>query len=262
MIDLVHISKTYTRGFLRKQKTVAISNVSLSIRKGETLGLVGKSGSGKTTLGRIALRLIEPSSGTVRFDGVDLTALSRPALRQYRQRMQILFQDPDTSLNPRMTIHDCVAEPFRVWRLAGSREIEDRVPALLEQVGLQPDLAARYPFEISGGQKQRVALARVLALDPEFIVADEPTAALDLSVQAQVLSLLREIQRKRNLTLLFISHDLQVIGRMSDTVAVLHEGMIVEQGITPEVLRHPQDPYTARMIAAARESEAWFGKGT
>lgn len=260
MLELANITKYYTSGFFRKQKNVAVENVSLSLRNGETLGLVGESGSGKSTLGRIALRLIEPSSGTVRFDGVDLATLSRPALRHFRKRMQILFQDPDTSLDPRMTVHDCVAEPFRIWHLAKPREMEDRIPELLELVGLQPDLASRYPFEISGGQKQRVALARVLALNPEFIVADEPTAALDLSVQAQVLSLLKEIQRKRNLTLLFISHDLQVIGKMSDTVAVLHEGKIVEIGRTPDVLERPQHPYTAGMIAAARTSEAWFGK--
>jgi ABC-type microcin C transport system duplicated ATPase subunit YejF len=176
--------------------------------------------------------------------------------------MQIIFQDPDTSLNPRMTVHDCVAEPFRIWNLAGPRETEERIPELLEQVGLQPDLASRYPFEISGGQKQRVALARVLALNPEFIVADEPTAALDLSVQAQVLGLLKDIQQKRKLTILFISHDLQVIQKMSDTIAVMHEGKIVEQGATAEVLNHPRNSYTARLIAAAHACEAWSGKET
>ena len=174
--------------------------------------------------------------------------------------MQIIFQDPDTSLDPRMTVHDCISEPFTVWNLAGPREIEDRIPELLEQVGLQPDFASRYPFEISGGQKQRVALARVLALDPTFIVADEPTAALDISVQAQVLTLLKEIQKKRNLTFLFISHDLQVIEKMSDTIAVLHNGKIVEHGASQDVLKRPRDSYSRKMIAAARESEAWFGK--
>jgi ABC-type oligopeptide transport system ATPase subunit len=260
MIELSSVTKYYSKGFFRKQRTTVVDNVTLSIRKGETLGLVGESGSGKTTLGRIALRLIEPSSGTVRFDGVDLTALSRTALRQLRPRMQIVFQDPDTALNPRMTVYECVAEPLKIWHLAGPREIEDRIPELLEQVGLQPDLATRYPFEISGGQKQRVALARVLALNPEFIVADEPTAALDLSVQAQVLSLLKEIQQKRKLSLLFISHDLQVIQKMSDTVAVMHAGKIVERGVAAEVFHHPENPYTVRLIAAARASEAWFGK--
>jgi len=262
MIDLSFVTKYYSKGFFRRQRTTVVDNVTLSIRKGETLGLVGESGSGKTTLGRIALRLIEPSSGTVRFDGVDLTSLSRAALRQLRPRMQIVFQDPDTALNPRMTIRDCVAEPLKVWDLARPGEMEDRVLGLLEQVGLQPDLIGRYPFELSGGQKQRVALARVLALDPEFIVADEPTAALDLSVQAQILSLLKDIQKRTNLTLLFISHDFQVIERMSDSVAVLHAGSVVEHGPAREILNHPQNRYTADLVAAAHASEAWFGKGT
>lgn len=261
MIELENVTKYYTRGFFRKERHLVVDAVSLSVKRGETLGLVGESGSGKTTLGRIALRLIEPSRGTIRFNGVDLTVLSRRDMRPFRRQMQIIFQDPDRSLDPRMTIHNCIAEPFTVWHLAAQREIENRVPELLELVGLQPDLASRYPFEISGGQKQRVALARVLALDPAFIVADEPTAALDLSVQAQVLSLLKDIQRKRNLTLLFISHDLQVVEKMSDRIAVMHTGKIVEQGTPPDILEHPKDPYTIRMIAAARASDAWFGKG-
>jgi peptide/nickel transport system ATP-binding protein len=260
MIELDAVTKVYTKGFLRRQKTVAVNNVSLSIKKGESLGLVGESGSGKTTLGRIALRLIEPTSGTVRFEGVNLTSLSRSALRQIRPRMQIVFQDPDTSLDPRMTVKECIAEPMMIWHLAEPDEQKDRVLELMDQVGLQPDLIDRYPFEISGGQKQRVALARVLALKPEFIVADEPTAALDLSVQAQILTLIKTVQKKTNVTLLFISHDLQVIGQMSDTVAVMHEGRIVERGTPREILHTPQDPYTKKLIAAAYESEAWLGK--
>jgi peptide/nickel transport system ATP-binding protein len=260
MIELDTVTKIYTKGFLRQQKTVAVNNVSLSIKKGESLGLVGESGSGKTTLGRIALRLIEPTSGTVRFDGVNLNSLSRSALRQIRPRMQIVFQDPDTSLDPRMTVKECIAEPMKIWHLAEPDEQKDRVLELMDLVGLQPDLIDRYPFEISGGQKQRVALARVLALKPEFIVADEPTAALDLSVQAQILTLIKTVQKKTNVTLLFISHDLQVIGQMSDTVAVMHKGSIVEQGTTRDVLTAPKDPYTRNLIAAAYESEAWLGK--
>ncbi|HNX16971.1 MAG TPA: ATP-binding cassette domain-containing protein [Methanoregula sp.] len=260
MIELDKVTKVYTKGFLHRQKTVAADNVSLRIKKGESLGLVGESGSGKTTLGRIALRLIEPTSGTVRFDGIDLTALSRSKLRQIRPRMQIIFQDPDTSLDPRMTVRECIAEPMKIWDLCSPHEREDRIGELLETVGLQPDLAGRYPFEISGGQKQRVALARVLALNPEFIVADEPTAALDLSVQAQVLNLLKTVQKKTNLTLLFISHDLQVIGQMSDTIAVMHKGIIVERGTTRDVLASPKAPYTKRLVSAAYESEVWLGK--
>jgi ABC-type microcin C transport system duplicated ATPase subunit YejF len=260
MIKLDGITKIYSRGFLRQQKTVAVNNVTLSIKRGETLGLVGESGSGKSTLGRIALRLIEPTNGTIRFEGTDLTGLSGKELRKFRPRMQILFQDPDTALDPRMTVRQCVEEPLAIWDRTGPEETESRILDLLEQVGLTPDLIDRYPFEISGGQKQRVALARVLTLNPGFIVADEPTAALDLSVQAQVLSLIKSIQKRTNLTLLFISHDLQVIGQMSDRVAVMHKGSIVEQGATQDVLNNPQDPYTRQLVAAAREGEAWLGK--
>jgi ABC-type glutathione transport system ATPase component len=260
MIDLEGITKIYPRGFLRRQKSVAVNNVTLSIKKGETLGLVGESGSGKSSLGRIALRLIEPTSGTVRFEGTDLTKLSGREIRKFRPRMQILFQDPDTALDPRMTVRQSVAEPLAIWNCMGKEEMGDRIAGLLELVGLTPDLIDRYPFEISGGQKQRVALARVLTLNPEFLVADEPTAALDLSVQAQVLSLIKNIQRKTNLTLLFISHDLQVIGQMSDRVAVMHQGSIVEHGTVEDILNNPQDDYTRQLVAAAWESEAWLGK--
>jgi len=259
MLELEGITRIYSRGFLRRQKTVAVNNVTLSIKKGESLGLVGESGSGKSTLGRIALRLIEPTFGTVRFEGTDLTHLTGKDLRKFRPRMQILFQDPDTALDPRMTIRQCIAEPFDIWDHLGPMETEDRVFDLLGQVGLTPDLIDRYPFEISGGQKQRVALARVLALNPAFVVADEPTAALDLSVQAQVLSMIKNIQKKNRLTLLFISHDLQVIAQVSDTVAVMHKGSIVEQGPVQDVLEHPRDTYTRELVAAAREGEAWLG---
>ena len=259
MIELVGITKVYSRGFLRKQKTIAVNNVTLTIKKGETLGLVGESGSGKSTLGRIALRLIEPTSGTVMFDGTDLTHLSKKELRRFRPRMQILFQDPDTSLDPRMTVRQCVEEPLAIWSHPGKEELDDRIAGLLGKVGLTPDLADRYPFEISGGQKQRVALARVLALNPEFIVADEPTAALDLSVQAQILGLVTSLQKKTGLTLLFISHDLPVIGQMSDRIAVMHAGSIVEHGAVRDILTNPQHTYTRQLLAAAKESEAWLG---
>ncbi|MGB7993391.1 ATP-binding cassette domain-containing protein [Methanoregula sp.] len=262
MLELEEITKVYARGFLRRQKTVAVNNVSLSIKRGKTLGLVGESGSGKSTLGRIALRLIEATSGTVRFDGIDLTGLSRYELRKLRPRMQILFQDPDTSLDPRMTIRECVAEPLIISNRAGPDEMEERILDLLGRVGLHPDLIDRYPFEISGGQKQRVALARVLSLNPEFIVADEPTAALDLSVQAQVLSLIKSIQKKSNLTILFISHDLQVVEQMSDTIAVMHHGSIVEQGSPHDILHTPMESYTRTLVSAAYESDAWLGKIT
>lgn len=258
MIELRGITKIYSRGFLRRQKTVAVNDVTLSIKKGETLGLVGESGSGKSTLGRIALRLIEPTSGTVMFEDTDLTKLSGRELRTFRPRMQILFQDPDTALDPRMTVRQCVAEPLAIWDRLRPEDREDRILGLLEQVGLTPDLIDRYPFEISGGQKQRVALARILTLNPQFLVADEPTAALDLSVQAQVLSLVKSIQKKTGLTLLFISHDLQVIEEMSDRVAVMHQGSIVERGAVNDIMNNPQHPYTRQLVAAAKESEAWL----
>jgi ABC-type glutathione transport system ATPase component len=260
MIELDGITKIYSRGFLRRQKTVAVDNVTLSIKRRETLGLVGESGSGKSTLGRIALRLIKPTSGAVGFEGTDLTQLSGKELRKFRPRMQILFQDPDTALDPRMTVRQCVEEPLAIWNPGGKEETEDRIAGLLGQVGLSPDLIDRYPFEISGGQKQRVALARVLTLNPDFLVADEPTAALDLSVQAQVLSLIKTIQKRTNLTLLFISHDLQVIGQMSDQVAVMHKGSIVEHGAVQDILNNPRHEYTRQLVAAAKESEAWLGK--
>lgn len=260
MIELEGVSKIYSRGFIRREQTVAVDNVTLSVKKGESLGLVGESGSGKSTLGRLALRLIEPTSGTVRFDGRDLSCLSRAELRRTRPRMQIVFQDPDTALDPRMTVKECISEPMQVWHLTMPAEQKERVVGLMDLVGLQPDLIDRYPFELSGGQKQRVALARVLTLKPDFIVADEPTAALDLSVQAQILTLIKKIRRSTGLTLLFISHDLQLIGQMSDTVAVMHKGKIVEVGRTRDILENPNDTYTHHLVEAAYESSAWMGK--
>jgi len=260
MIELDSITKTFFSGYFSREEKTAVIDASLVIQKGETLGLVGESGCGKSTLGRIAIRLIEPSGGKVWFDGIELTALSPSALRKVRPRMQIVFQDPDTALDPRMTIGDSVAEPLKIWRRSSRHETMDSVEALLDIVGLQPDLISRYPFELSGGQKQRVALARALALDPDCIVADEPTSALDLSVQAQILSLLRDIQKKRNLTLLFISHDLQVIQSMADRVAVMKDGMILEIQKTSDLFASPEHPYTRELITAAYESEVWYAK--
>jgi peptide/nickel transport system ATP-binding protein len=260
MIELDGITKNYSSGYFSRQTKQAVRDASLFIEKGETLGLVGESGCGKSTLGRISLKLIQPSGGKVWFDGIELTALSKSALRRIRPRMQIVFQDPDTALDPRMSIGESIAEPIKIWQRRGRHEMTNRILELLDTVGLQSDLITRYPFELSGGQKQRASLARALALDPEFLVADEPTSALDLSVQAQMLCLLKDIQKKRNLTLLFISHDLQVIQSMADRVAVMKEGVILETQKTSDLFTSPKHPYTKRLIHAAYESEAWFGK--
>jgi len=260
MIETEGISKSYTSGFLHKQHKTVVRNVSFTIGKGETMGLVGESGSGKTTLGRILLRLEEPTAGAIWFDGTELTALRGRALQKIRPRMQIVFQDPDTALDPRMTAGDSIAEPIRIWQPAGRHDIDNRVAELLELVGLQPELATRHPFELSGGQKQRVALARALALDPEFLVADEPTSALDLSVQAQVLSLLKGVRKACNMTLLFISHDLEVIRWMTDRVAVMRNGEIIEIQDTPDLFSSPKHPYTRQLVSAVREGGMWYGK--
>lgn len=262
MIELTSVSKYYTSGFISRKREYVVNDVSLTIRKGETLGLAGESGSGKSTLARMMIRLIPPSSGKVVFDGIDILSLSRPALRQLRPRMQIVFQDPDTALDPRLTVGASVAEPLVVWQKVSRHEREDRVAALFGMVGLQPELAERRPFELSGGQKQRAALARAIALAPDFLVLDEPTAALDLSVQAQILSLIQVLQKRMNLTLLFISHDIQILALMSDRMGVMQGGHLVECGETRGILERPSHPYTIRLVEAARESEAWFGKRT
>ena len=260
MIELNNISKTFVSGYFFHKRKDAVINASLTIQKGKILGLVGESGSGKSTLGRIALRLIDPSSGTIVFDGTDITSLSKYALRTFRPRMQIVFQDPDTVLDPLMTIGDSISEPIKIWKESNRHKTEEKVLELLEIVGLRADMISRFPFELSGGEKQRVALARALALEPEFIVADEVTSALDLSVQAQILNLLKDIQRKRKLTYLFISHDLQVIQSMADHVAVMKDGVILEDQRTSDLFSSPEDPYTRQLITESHKSETWFGK--
>ena len=232
-------------------KTVyAVNGVTLDVDAGETLALVGESGSGKTSFGRAILRLYPPTSGSVSFEGEDLLGLDRRALRDVRRRMQIVFQDPYSSLNPRLTVGDSVAEGLEIHRIVPKEEIRARVGALLEEVGLDPAMAGRYPHEFSGGQRQRIGIARALAVEPAFLVCDEPVSALDVSVQAQVLNLFLELQRHRGLAYLFIAHDLAVVRQIAHRVAVMYLGRIVEQGNVETVIRRPRHPYTVALLSA------------
>ncbi|WP_429809623.1 ABC transporter ATP-binding protein [Ensifer sp. B1-9] len=233
-----------------KGRVHAIENVSFSLQPGETLSLVGESGCGKSTTGRAIMRLIEPESGSVRLDGQDVLAMDRKRLREMRRTMQMIFQDPFASLNPRMTVGAAIAEPFLEHRLGTARQAREKVADLLERVGLQAEMAARYPHEFSGGQRQRVCIARALALDPKVIVADESVSALDVSIKAQVINLLLDLQASLGLAYLFISHDMAVVERVSHRVAVMHLGEIVEIGSRAQVFENPQHPYTKKLIAA------------
>jgi oligopeptide/dipeptide ABC transporter ATP-binding protein len=228
----------------------AVDGISFTIPRGKTLSLVGESGSGKTTCGRAILRLIEPTSGVVNFDGIDVTKLPRRELREVRKRMQIIFQDPYGSLNPRMTVYSMLSEILRVHRLAPRAKRRDRVIELLELVGLSPEAADRYPHEFSGGQRQRLGVARALAVEPDLIVADEPVSALDVSIQAQILNLLEDLQQKLGLTYLFIGHDLSVVRHISDFVAVMYLGRIVEYGATEDIFERTVHPYTRALLSA------------
>jgi len=249
LLDIQNLVKHYPG----RPPVRAVDGVSLAIAPGQTLGLVGESGSGKSTVGRTILRLQEPTAGRVLFDGEDVFALGTTPLRALRRRMQIVFQDPYSSLNPRMTVGRTLREPLEIHRLVPPAQMEARVTALLDEVGLDTAFASRYPHELSGGQRQRVGIARALSVEPRFIVCDEPVSALDVSVQAQVLNLLADLQRKRSLTYLFIAHDLAVVRHIADQVAVMYLGRIVERAPAAAIYTGPRHPYTRALLSAVPE---------
>jgi peptide/nickel transport system ATP-binding protein len=247
LVSAQGLVKEYARG---NSAVRVVDDVSFTIRRGETIGLVGESGSGKSTVARMLLRLIEPTAGSIRYDGVDLMAARQREMRAMRRRMQIVFQDPYAALNPRMKVRQILAEPFAIH---GERQSKEQLEHLLHEVGLEASALERFPHEFSGGQRQRINIARALALRPEFLVLDEPVSALDVSVGAQVVNLLRELQRKYGLTYLFISHSMPLVRYLCDRVAVMQRGRIVEYGDCQQVCEAPLNPYTQGLIAATPE---------
>ncbi len=251
MLEVLGLTKYFSSGLVRKQYLKAVDDVSFKIEKGGTLGLVGESGCGKTTIGRLILRLTKPTDGKVLFDGIDLFALNRRELLAIRPRIQMIFQDPDSSLNPRMKIGTSIAEPLKLHDTIPKAKREQRIGELIETVGLNPEHVNRYPYQLSGGQNQRVVLARILAMNPDLIIADEPTSSLDVSVQAQILNLMKDLQKEFDHTYLFISHDLDVVRIVADRIAVMYLGRLVEIGETRDIYDRAKHPYTQALLSAA-----------
>ena len=238
------------RGMKGAQKVIAVDGISFEVKKGETFGLVGESGCGKSTLGRTILRIYEPTKGEIVFEGEDISWLSRKKMLPYRQKLQMIFQDPYASLNPRFTVGEIIEEPMVIHHMYDEKKRKERVQELLETVGLKPDHIRRYPHEFSGGQRQRIGIARTLALEPDFIVCDEPISALDVSIQAQVINLLEQLQRERGLTYLFIAHDLSMVKHISDRIGVMYLGSLVELADSEELFENPMHPYTKALLSA------------
>jgi len=261
LLEARNLTKTYPLGESifgggAQGEVRAVDDVSLTIETGETLALVGESGSGKSTLGRLVLGLVEPTSGSIRFDGHDLLAAGRSELRRMRREMQIIFQDPFGSLDPRLRVDDIIAEPLVIHERVSRDAKRTRVAELLRAVGMDESAGQRFPHEFSGGQRQRIGIARALALRPKFIVADEPVSALDVSVGAQIVNLLAELQRELRLTYLFISHSMPVVRYLATRIAVMHRGKVVETGLTEQVTERPEHPYTKSLLEATPEITA------
>jgi len=255
LLDVRHLKQYFpvTRGLIIQKKIAdikAVDDVSFQVHRGETLGLVGESGCGKTTTGRSILQLNDITSGEVLYEGVDLTKLKVSQMRPIRRKMQLIFQDPYASLNPRMSVGEIIGEPLVVHNLSRGRELRERVEEIMRIVGLNPYFASRYPHEFSGGQRQRIGIARALAVEPDFIVCDEPISALDVSIQAQIINLLEELQEEFGLTYLFIAHDLSVVRHISDRVAVMYLGKLVEVASRAEIYENPLHPYTKALLSA------------
>jgi len=254
VIDIVELKKYFPvkrTAFAKQEWLKAVDGVSFSIKDGKVFALVGESGSGKSTVARLVLRLIPATSGKIIFQGNDIRELKGDSLKGFRRSVQIIFQDPFASLNPRMRVFDTVSEPLKIHKIVDRSELKDRAASLLTSVGLQPDVLNRYPHEFSGGQRQRICIARALAVSPEVLVADEPLSALDVSIQAQILNILQELQKKSRISFLFISHDLRVVQYFSDEVAVMYLGKIVELSRTDDLFNEPCHPYTVELLSSA-----------
>jgi oligopeptide/dipeptide ABC transporter ATP-binding protein len=254
LIDIVSLGKYFPvkrKTFAKQEWLRAVDGVTFSITDGAVFALVGESGSGKSTVARLVLRLIQPSSGKILFRGEDIQTFRGTSLREFRKSVQIIFQDPFASLNPRMTVFDTVSEPLKIHKLCRKAELRDRVVDLLKSVGLQPEVLYHYPHEFSGGQRQRICIARALAVSPRVLVADEPLSALDVSIQAQILNILQDLQKQSRISFLFISHDLRVVQYFSDEVAVMYLGKIVELARTEELFNNPMHPYTDELLMSA-----------